>query len=290
MNPVLLWFTVKRYFAKKKAKKYHDIILKYVDELAARAKNESRSVLFYPEMPNYKSGLFLTLKSLGFNIHNNPDEKYDLKIAWEDKTFREIVAANQDFFADAWNGKCLDISKSYVDEVHQKVFGYSTRLDPQTYVGEMLEKNELNGHHDANIVMGPIDSPKEGYIYQKLINNQVSKYLFEDIRPMYIRGEVPFCYLNYRLKGKRFSAKRYKAELAKPEDVLSKEEIDKIIEMCSLMHVDYAEIDTLRDRNSGKLYVIDINTTAFIYGSGQSLSDKYKVIDTYREMVGKFVG
>ena len=41
-----------------------------------------------------------------------------------------------------------------------------------------------------------------------------------------------------------------------------------------LLHVDYAELDALRDAGSGKLYVIDVNPTP--WGPPSELSDEDK--------------
>ena len=46
--------------------------------------------------------------------------------------------------------------------------------------------------------------------------------------------------------------------------------------MMNLLHVDYAELDALRDAQSGKLFVIDVNPTP--WGPPAELSDEQKVI------------
>jgi hypothetical protein len=63
-------------------------------------------------------------------------------------------------------------------------------------------------------------------------------------------------------------------EVHKPEDLLSPDEITKLIAFCSQSGLDYGEIDVLRYRSDGRIYVVDVNNTptinghrVFLYGS-----------------------
>jgi hypothetical protein len=38
-----------------------------------------------------------------------------------------------------------DISKQFIDNIHKYVFGYSTIIDPLTYKGKIVKKNDIKG-------------------------------------------------------------------------------------------------------------------------------------------------
>jgi hypothetical protein len=187
----------------------------------------------------------------------------------------------------AWNLHCLDIGKTRTDEIFEQVFGYSTRVDPLTHKGKMLEKSEINAMHEATVVNGPIKERKDGYIYQLVLNNRVKGYLYEDVRVAFINGEIPFCYLNYRLKGKRFSTKKFEAKLVETDTVISETEKSLIYQYCSEMGVDYAEIDCIRNRDDDKLYIIDVNTTAFGFTNGLYYPEKLRGLAYYQKALIK---
>jgi glutathione synthase/RimK-type ligase-like ATP-grasp enzyme len=50
-------------------------------------------------------------------------------------------------------------------------------------------------------------------------------------------------------------------ELASTADVLSPEEVERIIRFCRRMGLDYGELDVLRHRDDGRIYIVDVNTT-----------------------------
>ena len=251
---------VLRFFRKKIANYHKWRFLRWV----AKQKLQSFPVLFYPELPAERAALALALKSMGANIHNYIQAESNLQIAWLDETVR-----SQELNPAFINGKANDIRKSTLDEIHQAVFGYSTRVDPLAYEGEVLRKAEQNAVHDATIVHAPLN-PEQGYIYQKIIDTEVQSYFYRDIRPVYLNGKLCFAYLNFRMKGKRFSAKKFAAKLVDIDAFITKDEQEKIVQVCANMGVDYAEIDCMRDNKDGRLYVIDVNTTA--YGPAHGLS------------------
>ena len=52
-----------------------------------------------------------------------------------------------------------------------------------------------------------------------------------------------------------------KAIIAEVDDLLAKEEIEKICLFANKMGLDYCEVDVLRDRDSGLIYIVDANNT-----------------------------
>jgi hypothetical protein len=49
--------------------------------------------------------------------------------------------------------------------------------------------------------------------------------------------------------------------MARPEEVFSPEEIQTLGAFCRAMSLDWGGLDILRDRASGRLYVVDVNKT-----------------------------
>jgi len=283
MDILLPIYILIRYFNKRKYKRIHTKFQSWVQNQAKeKSQYIKKKALFYPELPETKSALAIALKTMGYQIHNDPTQEHHFAVAWDNETWKTNISELSEVLQDAWNSKCHDISKSYLDQVHQEVFDYSTRVNPALHTGDILEKSEINASHQARIVHAPLE-PKEGFIYQKLINNAEGRYFFKDIRLVYIRGKIPCCYLNYRIKGKRFSAKKYKAVLVNTDTVLTKEEQALTHAFCQKLHVDYAEIDALRDNDSGLLYLIDVNVTAFGPSTGLTFQEKIEAVDLYHQ-------
>lgn len=242
-----------------------------------------KEITFLPELPNNRAALRNAFVYLGYSVTNSTNATSIAQVSWEDKTYKAAFTIEK----KAINAHCIDISKSYLDKMHQIVFGYGLTVNPAQSVGKILEKSEINGTHNAIIVQAPC-SVKENHVYQKLVNTRKGLF-YEDIRPLVIGDKIPLCYLNYRLEGKRFSAKKIKAKLVKPNDVLSALEQQQIIVLCKKMGADIAELDVLRDREDKKIYVVDLNTTAYGPAHGLSFDNKKKAIELYANSLKSFL-
>ena len=247
-----------------------------------RSKKNGLKVHFYPELPSKRASVRNALVYLGYEITKGWNTK-SVNFAWHDETIKVFDGSN----GKVINFNCTNISKSFLDKVHSKVFGYGLSVDPNSAKGRILEKSELNGKHDAQIVNAPCNC-KEGYVYQKLIDTRKGLF-YEDIRPVVIGDEIPMVYLNYRLAGKRFSAKKIRACLAKTQDYLTQKEQSQILQLCTLMGVDLAELDVLRDNKDGKIYVVDVNPTAFGPAHGLSTKNKLRAIEIYGASLKKLL-
>ncbi|MCX6760308.1 MAG: hypothetical protein NTW46_03115 [Candidatus Nealsonbacteria bacterium] len=204
--------------------------------------------------------IYKICRYLGYTIMNNPKRKFDLAVFWEDAPFRDSIFLNQ----ISRNKKVInigskDILKEKIDSEFEKVFGYSIKIDPLEYKGECLEKNNLNGLRDGKIINCPLKDKKEGYVYQKIINN-IKNDFAEDIRVPIINAKIPLIYLKYKPIKERFGL-TYKSRLADIEKHLSDEEISKIAMFCSKIGLDYGELDVLRNKDDGKIYIVDVNNT-----------------------------
>jgi len=59
----------------------------------------------------------------------------------------------------------------------------------------------------------------------------------------------------------RFANHNARVNLAKPRDVFSADEIEKLSAFARAMGLDWGGLDVLRDGPSGRLYVVDVNKT-----------------------------
>lgn len=83
----------------------------------------------------------------------------------------------------------------------------------------------------------------------------------QDIRVPIVGSEIPFLYLRYRSLEDRFADVDMRAELVAVSDALHYDEPARLLLVAALLGVDYCEMDCLRDRASGRLYAVDVNTT-----------------------------
>lgn len=223
-----------------------------------------RSILVYPEYPSRNSTLYKIGYVLGYNITNKPSKLNRATVYWENKTHRTeqeaIVRLKKDNIV---NISSTDISKVFVDEIHLSVFGYNTRVNPTEHVGKMVQKSDTNAKHDGTLIEGPIKTQKKDSIYQILIENAVNDQLIVDMRVPFIGEVTDFIYLKYRPISERFQNTTVKTELKKTSDVLSEKEIAQVESFCKKSKLDFGELDVLRDKHSGKIYIVDVNNTPF---------------------------
>jgi hypothetical protein len=163
--------------------------------------------------------------------------------------------------SDAINGRCTDISKSNVVRIFEQTFGYQLAVDPTRYAGDMVAKSEENAAHDGMVVKGPLSSPVPGLVYQRLLDNTVEGGMVEDLRPCIVGNELPFVYIKRRPVGIRFSNTTYSTSVRSAAEVFSHEEILKILAFAKAIGLDLGEIDILRDKSSGKIFIVDVAKT-----------------------------
>jgi hypothetical protein len=230
--------------------------------VAYRHRHRPSEVLFYPERPaSMHYVVWKICAELGLHVAHKLSQRTALVVLWKDATSigpLELPVTS----APVINGTCRDISKANVSRHFSAAFGYSCDVDPLTYCGPCVEKSNLNALHDGRIVAGPTAAPRAGSVYQRVINNVVQGGLVEDIRVPVINGTVPFVYLKYRPVAARFDSNRNRAiRLCPAAEVLSAEEIRTIGKFTKSIGLDYGELDVLRDRDDGRIYIVDANKT-----------------------------
>ena len=222
------------------------------------------TILCYPQCPNSLYVLYKCAHLLGCRITGNPNLAYDIVVRFEDTTHAciDTVLSRLAEQTRVFNIGCTDISKTRVDAVFAEVFGYSAMIDPLTYTGPCVMKSDMNGLHNGRIITCPIEAVTPGYVYQRIIDTQIDG-LVQDIRVPIIGETIPFVYLKYRSADDRFSNTNNRVEIAEPYDVFSYQEMQYLMQFCRKIGLDYGELDTLRDRNDGSLYVVDVNNTPY---------------------------
>lgn len=221
-------------------------------------------VLFYPERPaSMHYVLWKMCAVLGLRATQELSPRTALTVLWKDATFiKASEAALPVKSAPIINATCLDISKTNVSRHFSAVFGYSCDVDPFNYYGPCVEKSDENARHDGHIVTAPVPRRRADAVYQRVINNVVQGDLVEDIRVPVINGIVPFVYLKYRPTAIRFDSSRNNiVRLCPAEEALSAEEIRNIGKFAASIGLDYGELDVLRDRDDGRIYIVDANNT-----------------------------
>lgn len=224
---------------------------------------QRKLILAHPHYPSRGSTLYKASRSINYTLSNKPRKKHQLAVYWEYATYREEFQLLESIQDDCLilNLYSRDISKVKVDEVHQEVFGYNTFVDPLTYAGRVVQKNDVNAIHDGQILEGPLSEAEEGFIYQILIDNQFSEDLVLDIRVPVVGEALDFVYLKYRYIKERFKNTTVKTEVKSIKDIFNAEEIQLINQFCQTMHLDYGELDVLRNKDDGKIYIVDVNNT-----------------------------
>lgn len=245
--------------------------------------SENRTILVYPEFPSKKSLIWKIAKKLDYNLSNNPNLDFVAAVHYNNETVRTVPKALLDLKMPGFivNLKCNDISKTTVDAHFKSVFAYCTEVDPLLHRGPMVMKSNGNAMHDGKIINGPLEQKDPEYIYQILIDNTVNEKEVLDLRLPYVFGEIPFVYKKIRPISERFSNTNTRAEITEINKVFSSEELEKLVLFCKKMNIDHGELDVLRDKNNGKIYVVDVNNTP--YGPPNHLDSK-----GYRRALNEF--
>ncbi|MFN0152507.1 MAG: hypothetical protein ACKVU1_17535 [bacterium] len=225
-----------------------------------------KTIVVFPHFPSRRSSIYRIAGALGCYVTNRRSfGAARALVYWEYLTFREEAAAArtraEQLGCRIINAESLDISKRFVDEHFAAVFGYSTFVDPMTHTGPCVEKGDVNALHDGRVIDAPVAAPDPSKVYQIVIDNQHDARLVMDLRVPVFLGEIPFVFVKYRPLGERFKNTTVRTTLAETAEVFSSDERAKLAEFCALVKLEFGELDVLRDRRSGRIYVVDVNNT-----------------------------
>jgi hypothetical protein len=224
-------------------------------------------VVVSPTIPKRSYSLWKLAKLSGIKMVAE-DRAHRLPKKWLLANIRHSDETWDDKIYDGYlNGACIDISKGHVDAIHGKVFGYTTRIDPMLFEGRAVMKSEVNYSGGGTFVDCPIKRSEicDGYIYQKLVDNEIADDVVKEYRVSVICGEITDVIVQHRSKERRLTGRGsgggLGSRICRAEDVFSPNEIACILELCALMKLDFGELDVLPDVNEGRLYVLDANKT-----------------------------
>lgn len=242
------------------------------------------TIAFYPDKPRPWYFVWPVVHASGAKLISDCS-KADIVFQFDDVTTANHEPPQTKTGARLVNFGCRDISKSAVANAFKAAAGYSLSVDPRTYEGRMVEKSEMNAAHDGRVLEGPTE-PVAGKTYQILVDNEVEGGLVEDLRCCIVGGRPAIAMHKRRKIDRRFLNENVEVILDTPENCYSAEEIELINRFAAEMGLDWGGVDVLRDRSSGRIYIVDANKTDMGPPVAMKLGDKLKAT---RRMAKAFV-
>ena len=244
-------------------------------------------ISFFPKKPRSYYAIWPVCQLADVKIVDDPAEA-DLHFYFEDREF--LTAPRQTPTSKpAFNTGCFDIRKSVVGRVFKETFGYSLDIDPLMHQGPVVEKSEANGKHDGRIISCPIEIVKPNCVYQRVIENTFDGAEHVDIRTPIVGGKIPYVFLKRRSRELRFTNENHRVDLVDTDAMLSPDEQQKIAEFARSMSLDFGGLDVLRNRDDGRIYIVDANKTDMGPPSAMRAPDKLKAMrglaDAFAAMV-----
>jgi hypothetical protein len=233
-------------------------VLAVVAPRARIARRRPLSVWFAPDIPRAWYLIRGACLWAGIAVARNAEEA-DAIFYFDDVT-RGDAPAPDATGKPRFNFACNDVSKSRVASVFEEVFGYALSVDPRTFDGPMVEKSEKNGVHDGCLVERPL-TPKPDHVYQRLVDTTDDSGLARDLRTLIAGGAPVLVWTKVKPAGRRFSINNRHAFLQAPQEVYSPAELALIRAFARRIGLDWGGLDILRDRNDGRLYIVDVNKT-----------------------------
>ncbi|MGF1462126.1 MAG: hypothetical protein ACFB2Z_02985 [Maricaulaceae bacterium] len=223
-------------------------------------------------------------RAAGARIVNTP-ERADAAMVFEDATYSQPPATLDRFPGPVWNRRCLDVSKSHVARTFEAVFGYPLAVDPRRSAGPIVEKSETNGAHDGRILTAPC-APRPGRVYQKLIETSRDGRFVEDLRCPTVKGEIAAVFIKRRPIDARFANHNTDVSLHRPEAIFTATERDRLATFCKALALDWGGLDVLRERATGRLYVVDVNKTDMGPPTALPLLDQARAVHRIAQRFG----
>jgi hypothetical protein len=224
---------------------------------------------FFPMRPQPRAPIFEMVRILGLRIGFDPAAG-EATIAWDGDTWFSPRSARR-LPSKAINGRCLDISKSRIQQMWRDVSGRTVLVDPLTYSDEIVIKPEENGRHGGRVVRGPLERTRHGQTYERLIDTTVGAYVTQT-RPVVIDGQIVLAYEKWRPATNRF----FGTTLSLPrtaDELYSPDEQSELTRFAKAIDMEYGELDVLRDPENGCIHVVDANRTP---SRPWALPDKYQ--------------
>jgi hypothetical protein len=218
------------------------------------------TIAFYPDKPRPWYFIWPVMHVSGAKLIDDVSTA-DIVFQFDDSTETDNAVPAVKDGARLVNFGCQDVSKTTVAEVFERASGYTLKVDPTTHQGRMVEKSELNAAHDGRVLEGPLDAPVEGKAYQLLIDNEIEGGLVEDLRCCLVGGTPTVVFRKRRPLERRFLNENVEVLLDEPANCYTADEIAVIERFAAELGLDWGGVDVLRDRMSGRIYIVDANKT-----------------------------
>ena len=223
---------------------------------------------FHPDYPGREFYTIVALfLRLGYFATRDPAAPFDFAVSWQDATWlaEDPLLAEIARLKPVVNLACRDISKTRVEEVFSAVFGRRTLLDPRSHRGRCVEKHNENAR-GGRLVTGPIAEPDPRFVYQRLIDSGRDGRMIEYRLPV-VFERLPLVYVQEKaLPEETIKTEKFGLELAEVDSLFSAAEQDGIRAFCRGMGLDFGELDILRDKGDGEIYILDANKTPGGFG------------------------
>jgi hypothetical protein len=240
---------------------------------------------FFPTTPAPWYLIWNVYKQLGLSTAD-PAEECDVLYYFEDSAQGATdLAPYLERGLPVINARCADIGKDRVARVFEETFGYPLFIDPRVHTGPAVAKSVGNGRHDGRIVDCPIEAAEPGLVYQRLIRNSIDGRHAQDIRTPIIGGQIPFVYIKERPLEARFANDNSRCLFLETGEALSPEEVERVQAFVAAMRLDVGSLDILRDRETGRIYIVDVNKTCMGPPVILNLRDKFRAV---HRMAGAF--
>ena len=220
------------------------------------------TIAFVPHLPAFWYNIWIANQISGSRAFGDAS-RADSIFVFEDSTVNAFDPDTLPSNAVKVNDRISDVTKTRVGALFEQVFGYGISVDPLTYEGEGIRKSNQNGAHDGVKIHFPLreDQIVPEFVYQRLVDSTNTPGITEDLRIAYVFGKIAVVYHKFKDTAVRFGTEYLRVDLRSAEDVCSQSEIHLLVEFCETMGLDFGAVDVMRDKNNGRIYVVDVNKT-----------------------------
>ena len=208
-----------------------------------------------PDRVTHHYTIWKTCRLLGLRMRPAADASWDVAVAWRDET---RCAPHP--VPGALNALCVDIGKDLVQRRFAEAFGYALAVDPRAHEGAYVRKSVRNYAHDGVVLDTP--APRQpGFVYERLIDTVDPDGYATDLRTPIVGDSIPLVWVLKRPAGDRFGTDSPYARRVATSEAFTPDEIGKLLAFARSLGLAYGELDVLRDRTDGRIYVVDANKT-----------------------------
>jgi hypothetical protein len=187
-----------------------------------------------------------------------------------------------------WNcSPMIDVGKRRLGAAFERAFGRALAVDPVQHRGFAFEKSDENATHDGRVVECPCD-PVQGMVYQRLVVPAEPVGDQHQWR-IVIMGGLATLAIEWILAPElRFTNQTRTRRPHAVRAVCSDAEIEAIERLALELHLEYAELDLLRDEQGGA-WIVDANPTPHLNESAFTGDDYERTLDAYAAAFARWV-